>query len=73
VLLAYAANAVPDAGAARTAARLKLACVLMPLGFLLGVFGHAESDPGPGIWLVPLGALALIAGLAGATQAALRE
>ncbi len=43
-------------------ARLKLASfflldagILMPLGFLLGGIGHSESDPSPGVLLVPLG------------------
>jgi hypothetical protein len=42
-----------------------LACgsLLVPLGFFLGGFGIAGGDPGPGVLLVPLGALALIASL----------
>jgi hypothetical protein len=31
--------------------------VLLPLGFLFGGMRHYESDPGPGILLVPLGGL----------------
>jgi hypothetical protein len=73
VVLAYAANGVVDEAAARAGARLRTAAVLMPLGFLLGVFGHSEGDPGPAIWLVPLGALALLAGLAGLLKASLRQ
>lgn len=49
-----------------TPARLKLAsfflldaAVLMPAGFFLGGFAHGESDPGPGVLLVPLGAVLL--------------
>jgi hypothetical protein len=42
---------------------LRIGAVLMPLGFLLAGFWHYESDPGPGIWLVPAGALLLIFGV----------
>jgi hypothetical protein len=56
-----------------TPGRLKLvsfflldAAGLMPVGFFLGGFGHGESDPGPGILLVPFGA-ALLAVAAGMT------
>jgi len=34
--------------------------VLMPLGFLLGGAFHYEGDPGFGIFLAPIGALALL-------------
>jgi hypothetical protein len=34
--------------------------VLMPLGFLLGGLTHYEGDPGLGIFLAPIGALALV-------------
>jgi hypothetical protein len=71
VLLAYAAHVTPAAVGA--GARLKAACLLMPTGFLLGVLAHSESDPGPGIWLVPLGALALLSGLAKVARAAVRD
>jgi hypothetical protein len=50
-----------------TERRLKLASfllldalVLLPAGFFLGGLGHTEVDPGPGVLLVPLGALALL-------------
>ena len=33
--------------------------VLLPTGFFLGGFGITETDPGIGIYLVPLGALFL--------------
>ena len=42
---------------------LTAASVLMPVGFLLSVFGHAEADPGVAIWLVPVGATSLLAAL----------
>jgi hypothetical protein len=38
--------------------------VLLPAGFFLGGFGIAGGDPGPGIALVPLGALALFGAVA---------
>jgi hypothetical protein len=53
-----------------TVARLKLASfllldavLLIPAGFFLGGIGHGESDPSVGILFVPLGALALFAGV----------
>jgi hypothetical protein len=63
VLLAYAALGVLDARSARAGLWLRLACVAIPAGFALGVLGMSESDPGPAIWLVPLGALSLLSGL----------
>ena len=38
--------------------------ILLPLGFLLGGISHPEGDPGLGILLVPIGAIACAAGLA---------
>ena len=40
------------------------ALVLLPAGFFLGGLGHSEVDPGPGILLVPVGALFLFVGVA---------
>jgi hypothetical protein len=42
-------------------AELMAASVLLPGGFFLGGAFPFEGDPGLGIWLVPLGALALLA------------
>ena len=39
--------------------------LLMPLGFFSGGVRHPEGDPGPGIWLVPIGALLVLYGLSG--------
>ena len=39
------------------------ALVLLPAGFFLGGLGHTEVDPGPGILLVPVGALLLLVGV----------
>ena len=54
-----------------TERRLKLASFflldalsLLPLGFFLGGIGHTESDPSPGILLVPIGAFLLLAAVA---------
>jgi peptidoglycan/LPS O-acetylase OafA/YrhL len=44
--------------AARTA--LRAGAVLVPAGFFIGGIWHSESDPGPAIWLVPVGALLVI-------------
>jgi hypothetical protein len=48
---------VPDRAAGRA---LMAATLLMPSGFLLGGAWFYEGDPGLGITLVPLGAVALI-------------
>lgn len=37
--------------------------VLMPIGFLLGGLWHYESDPGVGIWLVPIAAVMVVFGV----------
>ncbi|MGH7939286.1 MAG: hypothetical protein ACRD5Z_01690 [Bryobacteraceae bacterium] len=43
------------------ALELRLAVVLLPVGFLLGGLWHFHDDPGLGIFLVPIGALLLLA------------
>jgi hypothetical protein len=40
---------------------LRAAALLLPFGFLLGGLWHFKNDPGPGIILVPVGALLLLA------------
>ena len=42
---------------------LSIASLLLPTGFLLGGVRIYGGDPGPGIFLVPVGALALLAGV----------
>lgn len=42
---------------------LRFGAAIMPLGFLAAGAWHPEGDPGLAIWLVPVGALALIFGL----------
>lgn len=37
--------------------------VLLPIGFLLGGAWHYESDPGVGIWLVPIAAVMVVFGV----------
>ncbi len=60
-----------DTSAARRTARvasvgLGTGLLLVPLGFLLGGALASESDPAPGILLVPLGAVALLVGVVAA-------
>ena len=38
---------------------LRLALVLVPLGFFLGGLVPGRTDPGAGVWLVPIGAACL--------------
>lgn len=49
------------------------ASVAMPVGFAAGTLGASEADPGFGIFLVPLGGLALFVGLAWVAAAAWRD
>ena len=44
---------------------LRVGVMTLPLGFLLGGVWHFESDPGLGIWLVPVSAVVLVFGLVG--------
>ena len=64
--IAYAATLrLMAAAPAALASRLfHAATVLVPLGFFLGGVNTYEADPGFGILLVPVGALALLVGLA---------
>jgi hypothetical protein len=69
--IAYAASlklmaAVP---VALTSRLLNAATVLVPLGFFLGGVNTFEADPGFGILLVPVGALALIGALGSMVRA----
>lgn len=42
---------------------LRVGIILMPVGFLLGGVWHYESDPGIGIWLVPVAAVMVVFGV----------
>ncbi len=48
---------------------LTLATVLLPSGFLLGGFGIHGSDPGMGVYLVPVGAVCAVAAFTAAGTA----
>jgi len=52
---------------------LRAGALLVPLGFALSALRHGETDPSLPIFLVPLGALALVAGLARLAWAAWRK
>ena len=47
--------------------------ILLPLGFFLGGLQTFGGDPGPGVLLVPIGALAMIAGVGITARAAMRR
>jgi hypothetical protein len=64
------APGLPAATRRRASAALIAGSVLMPLGFLLGGAWHYEGDPGFGIFLAPVGALALLYPVALQTRAA---
>lgn len=62
--IAYAASLRLMAAAPQLTSRLfHAATVLVPLGFFLGGVNTYEADPGFGILLVPVGALALLVAL----------
>ncbi|MBC8073655.1 MAG: hypothetical protein IAG13_35360 [Deltaproteobacteria bacterium] len=56
--------------ARRTSALLVAGSLAIPLGFVLGGIWFVEADPGYGILLVPVGALALLASLLSIARAA---
>ena len=74
VHLAFASTAaeLDTSLAGRASAALRLALVLLPLGFFLGGVWFHEGDPGLGVLLVPLGGLALLFGV-GATLRAIMK
>ncbi len=63
VVLAYASAGIHPALSDSAGSRLRAGALILPVGFLLAIFGHAESDPGPGIFAVPLGALLVASSL----------
>ncbi|HEV8245616.1 MAG TPA: hypothetical protein VGP93_07600 [Polyangiaceae bacterium] len=63
-LLLCSPLAPPEKACRRASACLSAALLLLPGGFLLGgLFVHG-GDPGPGVFLVPVGAAFLFAGVA---------
>lgn len=67
VVLVFGASASPRLApelALHLLRALIAAAIVLPIGFLLGAIAHPEGDPSIGIFLVPLGALALIYALA---------
>lgn len=63
---------VAEAQRAWIARATSFAAIAIPVAFLLSAIGHPEGDPGIAIWIVPVGALVLIAALAGIARAAWR-
>lgn len=66
VQIAYAltVRARPGAGTPAASSSLLAALVLLPVGFLLGGVWARGGDPGLGVLLVPVGAVALAGGAA---------
>jgi hypothetical protein len=77
VVLAFGEAGAPlfadDRSAAHASRLMRAAALLVPLGFTLGAVAHPEGDPGFAIFLVPPGALCLLAGLALVTRKAFRR
>jgi len=69
VVLAFGGGAAalygdaPPAAARWTGRLIRIGAAVIPLGFALSAISPHEGDPGAAVWLVPAGALALIAGL----------
>lgn len=61
VVYGVALRVSPQADSPATSRLLVAATVLMPAGFVLGGLFARGADPGAGVLLVPLGAVALIA------------
>jgi len=69
VILAYSVAALPamtsTPGRTPLPGRLlRVGALLVPVGFAASAFGHPEGDPSPLVFLVPIGAAALLIGLA---------
>ncbi len=60
VVLAYAAVGIRTGLASSVGLRLRVGASLLPAGFLFGLVGLTESDPGPAILAVPLGAVLVL-------------
>ena len=56
-------KSLPAAKLRTTSRCLTGAIVVLPLGFLLGGIWIFDGDPGPGIFLVPIGAILLLIGV----------
>jgi hypothetical protein len=56
-------EALPAAGLRQVSRCLTGAICFLPLGFLLGGIWQYDGDPGPGIFLVPIGAILLMIGV----------
>jgi len=78
VVLVYGSSGVPLLASRSDGGRpigtlLRLGALILPLGFLLSVLGHTDTDPGLGILLSPLGAMLLLAGLGRMAWVALKK
>lgn len=68
--LAYAATVARMPTAASAGVWLRWGAALVPAGFFLGGIGNSEGDPSLAIALTPVGALAVLIGLALCVKAA---
>ena len=73
VVLVYAVAGAPLVASRWPGRLLRVAAVLVPAGFAMGAFAHPEGDPNVAILLVPLGAAALVVGLALMVRAAFQS
>lgn len=74
VYASHADAAVLSPARRRLASRaMRLGSTLLPVGFLLGGAWHPEGDPGIGVLLVPLGAIAIALAVALQLRGSWRE
>jgi hypothetical protein len=76
VVLAFGEAGAPlfsEAGDGGTSLVLRAGALTIPLAFGLSAIDHPEGDPNALIWMVPVGAILVIAALARTALAALRS
>ncbi len=70
IAFAVSVSALPSKVSLRWISRgLVAGLILLPLGFFLGGWGVTGGDPGVGVFLVPIGAVAMLAAVVGIVRA----